>query len=276
MNRPPITPSPKRPTPGKIRHTSTGQPTPSTVERDQAMKDYKLTVEYKNLKTSCPGGVYLLPSHDDNRFFHGVIFIRRGAFCNGIFKFTLRCPTTYNDYGTHPQVTFSSYVYNPHVHPETGELDIPVAFPEWNPNKHFLPTVVTYLKRIFYVKDYKDMSDEEQAKIPNQEALHLFQTDPESYRRRVQGCVEESQRSVYLTEPGCTINFTKEERSHELLRNMLKERFGESDGDGGGDNNTSNNDGESKAEDSSSAVVSREAVLDIIQQVAEQSLEGSF
>ena len=120
------------------------------------------------------------------------------------------------------------------------------------------------------------MSDEEQAKIPNQEALHLFQTDPESYRRRVQGCVEESQRSVYLTEPGCTINFTKEERSHELLRNMLKERFGESDGDGGGDNNTSNNDGESKAEDSSSAVVSREAVLDIIQQVAEQSLEGSF
>ena len=145
------------------------------------MKDYKLTVEYKNLKTSCPGGVYLLPSHDDNRFFHGVIFIRRGAFCNGIFKFTLRCPTTYNDYGTHPQVTFSSYVYNPHVHPETGELDIPVAFPEWNPNKHFLPTVVTYLKRIFYVKYYKDMSDEEQAKIPNGETVLLLTANQSPY-----------------------------------------------------------------------------------------------
>ncbi len=119
------------------------------------------------------------------------------------------------------------------------------------------------------------MSEEEQAKIPNQEALHLFQTDPESYRRRVQGCVEESQRSVYLTEPGCTINFTKEERSHELLRSMLKERFGESDNDGGDGDSTSNTEGESKAEDGSHAVT-RDAVLDIIQQVAEQPLEGSF
>lgn len=247
------------------------QPTPSTVEREHAMRDYKLTLEYKNLKQHCPGGVTIIPSYDDIRLFHGVIFVRRGAFTNGIFKFTLRCPTNYNEAGTHPQVKFASYVYNPHVHPETGELDIRSAYPEWNPSKHFLVTVVTYLKRIFYVKDYKNMSVEEQAKIPNQEALHLFQSDPESYRRRVQGCVEESQRSVYLNDPGCTLNFTKEEGSHEVLRSMLKERFG---GEVDSSSSNGNNADESKAADGSLAMT-RDDLLGIIQHVAQQSLEGS-
>lgn len=233
------------------------------------MRDYRLTIEYKSLKHSCPGGVYLIPSYDDIRLFHGVIFVRRGAFCNGIFKFTLRCPPNYNEEGTYPQVKFTSYVYNPHVHPTTGELDLRTAFPEWNPSKHYLVTVVTYLKRIFYVKDYKELSAEEQAKIPNQEALHLFQSDPESYRRRVQGCVEESQRSVYLNDPGCTINFTEEESCHKILRSKLKERFCE--------DSSSNDANESNAEDGVRAVeVTREEVLDFIQQAAQLSLEGSF
>ncbi len=226
------------------------------------MRDYKLTIEYKNLKDHCPGGVYLVPSHDDRRLFHGVIFVRRGAFTNGIFKFILRCPTNYNEVGTHPQVKFASYVYNPHVHPETGELDLCTAFPEWNPSKHFLVTVLTYLKRVFYVKDYKNMSVEDQAKIPNQEALHFFQSDPESYRRRVQGCVEESQRSVYLNDPGCTMNFTKEESRHDALRSILRERCGEIS--------------VSSADETKAEAVTEEVVLEVIQQVAQQSLEKSF
>ena len=47
------------------------------------MRDYKLSIEYKHLKQHCPGGVYLVPSFDDIRLFHGVIFVRRGAFTNG-------------------------------------------------------------------------------------------------------------------------------------------------------------------------------------------------
>ena len=97
------------------------------------MRDYKLGIEYKHLKQHCPGGVYLVPSFDDLRLFHGVIFVRRGAFANAIFKFTLRCPQKYNDVNTHPIVTFSSYVYNPHVHKETGQVDLSIAYPEWDP-----------------------------------------------------------------------------------------------------------------------------------------------
>jgi len=223
------------------------------------MRDYKLGIEYKHLKQHCPGGVYLVPSVDDLRMFHGVIFVRRGAFTNGIFRFTLECPPKYNDMGTHPRVKFASYLYNPHVHPHTGEVDISVAYPQWDSSKHFLVTVLTYLKRIFYVKDYKELSEVEQRQLPNQQALRLFQTDFEGYRRRVQECVRESQRSVYLNDPGCTIKFSDGDSRHEALRNMMKERFG------------GNDDDEEQNADDVSGVVTREETLDIIEQVARMS-----
>lgn len=255
-NKPPITPSPARtqrspgsgrPSTGRMRRS--GQPTPSSVEREQAMRDYKLSIEYKHLKQHCPGGVYLVPSFNDLRLFHGVIFVRRGAFTNGIFKFTLQCPPKYNNAGTHPIVSFSSYVYNPHVHPGTGEVDIPVAYPQWDPSKHFLVTVLTYMKRIFYVKDYRDLSPKEQRLLPNQEALRLFQTDQEGYRRRVLECVKESQRSVYLNDPGCTLQFSEETAVHEILRDAMKTKFGGN-------------------ADEVSGVVTREETLELIEEVA--------
>jgi ubiquitin-protein ligase len=167
------------------------------------MRDYKLSIEYKHLKQHCPGGVYLIPSFDNIRHFHGVIFVRRGAFTNGIFKFTLECDPKYNDRNLHPKVTFSSYVYNPLVNADTGEVDLTIAYPEWDPSKHYLVTVLIYLKRIFYLKDYNEGEAE---RYPNQEALRLFKTDMEGYRRRVQECVKESQRAVYMNDPGCTVS----------------------------------------------------------------------
>ena len=219
------------------------------------MRDYKLSIEYKHLKQHCPGGVYLVPSFDDLRLFHGVIFVRRGAFTNGIFKFTLQCPPKYNDVGTHPTLLFSSYVYNPHVHPDSGEVDIRVAYPEWDPSKHFLVTVLTYVKRIFYVKDYNELSDEQQRKLPNQEALQLFKTNTEGYRRRVLGCVKESQRGIYLNDPGVTMRFLEPEKQHEILRDMMKEKCG---GDGG--------DGKANADDVPN--LTREETLEIVERVA--------
>ncbi|KAL9187930.1 hypothetical protein ACHAXT_006308 [Thalassiosira profunda] len=47
-------------------------------------------------------------------------------------------------------------------------------------------------------------------------AAALFQTDPDGYRRRVQGCVKESQRSIYLNEPGCTLAFKEDAPSPTL------------------------------------------------------------
>ena len=112
------------------------------------MRDYKLSIEYKHLKQHCPGGVYLVPSYNDLRLFHGVIFVRRGMFVNGIFKFTLQCPPKYNDVQTHPKVTFSSYVYSPHVNSDTGVLDISVAYPSWDVSEKIYMLLFIFL---FYI-----------------------------------------------------------------------------------------------------------------------------
>jgi hypothetical protein len=47
-------------------------------ERESALRDYKVTIEYKHLKSHAPGGVYLIPSLHDLREFYGIIFVRRG------------------------------------------------------------------------------------------------------------------------------------------------------------------------------------------------------
>jgi len=158
---------------------------------------------------------------DDLRHFHGVIFVRRGPFTNGIFKFSVRLPERYNDVNMWPQITFSSYVYNPHVHPKTGDLDVKSAYPRWDPHRHYLVTVLTYLKKIFYVKNFG-----EDAKA-NPEAKALAVKDPEAYRKKVESCVRESQKAVFINDPGCTARFTEENLSHQVLRDLLKRQLNE-------------------------------------------------
>ena len=189
------------------------------AEREQALRDYKVTIEYKHLKQHAPGGVYVLPSHHDLRFFHGVIFLRRGLYTNGIFKFTITLPLKYNDVNTRPQIVFGSHVYHPHVNEETGELDISVAYPNWDPHKHYLVTVLTYLKKIFYLKTIGDDA------VANIEARDLSRSDPKAYRGKIQQCVRESQRCVYMNEPNCTVHFSEENACHHVLRDMMNEKI---------------------------------------------------
>ncbi len=232
-----------------------GQATPSTVDREQAMRDYKLSIEYKHLKSHCPAGVFIVPSLDDVRLFHGVIFIRRGPFTNAIFKFTVTCPPGYNDTNTHPKVVFSSYVYNPYVHPETGEVDLKIPYPEWIPHKHFLVSALTHIKKIFYIKDFSDLSEAAKKRLPNQEAYDKFLNDPQGYRRRVAECVKEAQRSTYTSIPGSTLRFTEEDTTHQIMRDLLADRFGAND-----EGNTSFD-----SSTSASSVVTKEGVLESIQ-----------
>jgi ubiquitin-protein ligase len=191
-------------------------PSPLQEEREQALRDYKVTIEYKHLKSHAPGGVYLIPSMNDLRHFYGVIFVRRGHFTNGIFKFQLRLPPRYNDVNMWPQIVFTSYVFNPYVDAKTGELDIKSTYTSWDPSRHYLVTVLTFLKKIFYAKTIKDAT-------ANPEAKQLMETDPEAYQKKVDACVRESQKDVYANDPGCTARFIEEALAHRVLIDLLKQ-----------------------------------------------------
>ena len=184
-------------------------------EREQALRDYKVTIEYKHLKSHAPGGVYLIPSMDSLRNFHGIIFVRRGPFTNGIFKFRLDLPAKYNDTNMWPMITFSSRVYNPYVNEETGQLDVQSAYPTWEPSRHYLVTVLTFLKKIFYSKNFAEAK-------ANPAARELAEKDIGAYKKKVEACVHESQKKVYVNEKGSTSKFTEEEVAHRVLRDLLK------------------------------------------------------
>ena len=201
------------------------------AEREQALRDYKVTIEYKHLKSHAPGGVFIIPSIDNLRKFHGVIFVRRGPYMNGIFKFTLDLPMMYNDLNTHPTIKFTSRVYNPYVDPETGFLDIQTMYPRWDPSRHYLVTVLTFVKKIFYAKSFQDA-------VANPEAKELAQTNPVAFTTNIHLCVSESNSSLCTKNDNntnnnkslstidihtSTLQFTEESIHHRVLRDLLKE-----------------------------------------------------
>ncbi len=201
------------------------------AEREQALRDYKVTIEYKHLKSHAPGGVFIVPSIDNLRKFDGVIFVRRGPYMNGIFKFSLELPMMYNDLNTHPTIKFTSRVYNPYVDPETGILDMRTTYPRWDPSRHYLVTVLTFVKKIFYAKTFEEAT-------ANLEAKELAQTNPTAFTTNVHLCVAESNSSVYNRKGDdannqdsvssssihtCTLQFSEETLQHRVLRDLLKD-----------------------------------------------------
>ena len=85
---------------------------PSLESFDSKMRDFRLAIEYKYLIKHAPGGVYMLPELDNIRKLHGVVFVRRGLWRNGVFRFLVVLPDNYNTTGTFPHVFFTPPIYN--------------------------------------------------------------------------------------------------------------------------------------------------------------------
>jgi ubiquitin-protein ligase len=90
----------------------------STDTSAKHIRDIKLAIEFKYMMKHAPGGVFLMPTLDNNRELHGVIFLRRGLYRNGVFRFKVLLPNAYNSINSHPIITFTSPVFNPLIHPE--------------------------------------------------------------------------------------------------------------------------------------------------------------
>ena len=79
------------------------------------LDDFRVALELKYLSNHCPNGVFLVPDKTAPKKLHGVIFLRQGLYREGIFRFFVQLPSTYNAIGTTPAVKFTTPVYNPLV-----------------------------------------------------------------------------------------------------------------------------------------------------------------
>ena len=200
--------------------------------RVQTMRDYNIMVEFKALRDTAPGGVYLLPSANDMRLFYGVIFIRLGIYKGGIFKFKLELPRGYPSDGALPRVCFFSKIYHPLVDITSGTLDLSPEFPSWKVGKHYLVMVLRYVKRIFYLKRnfYQGMQS-----ALNPQALQAYLSEPDTFQQRASDSVTASIERRFLNERGSSLRFTSSNptavariRDH-ILHSLISEGSGEAE-----------------------------------------------
>jgi hypothetical protein len=64
-------------------------------------------------------------------------------------------------------------MFHPLVNASSGVLDLKVEdnLKNWNPDKHFIATVLTFVKKIFYLKSFESYNS--LTAFPNQEAASL-------------------------------------------------------------------------------------------------------
>ena len=116
-------------------------------------------LEFRHLKLHAPAGVYILPSFDSLREWSGVLFVRSGVYKGGLFRFSMQLPRSYPANGACPRVLFQSRVFHPHVHPQTGQVDILSHFGgHWVAGEHYIVLVLQVLKSMMHVTPQKDLS----------------------------------------------------------------------------------------------------------------------
>jgi len=188
------------------------------------LKDFRLAIEYKYLMRNAPGGVFIMPDFDDIRQFYGVIFVRRGLYRNGIFRFKMTLPKSYNSVNAQPIITFTPPIFNPLIDSETGVLDLRLddSFKDWNPEKHFLVSALTFLKKIFYMKSFDNYP-----MVPDERARVLLMADKAEYLKLVEACVQESLMRADETDSKNTIIFTEPRPAHENLKRQIYSRESE-------------------------------------------------
>ncbi|GMF55012.1 unnamed protein product [Phytophthora fragariaefolia] len=212
--------------------------------RSQTMKDYGLMIEYKHLRQHVPSGIYVLPSFDHSRIWYGAIFVHAGLYRNGIFKFTIFLPERSVTVTEQPNAELAAVAWKEltHVFAAAGAYlaTMDRARILWDPELHYMVAVLTYLKGIFYMKDFPDVPT-----VANSVALDMyvvmcaesicenwrvysvvirmdrFRHDPDNYVNKVEECVDESLTNVYNNEQGSTIRFTKHNPAHDNLRQEL-------------------------------------------------------
>ena len=241
--------TPPRSTPSSVDGRDGAPKTPQTpTGRTQALKDLKLTIEYKHLKQNAPGGVLVTPAFNDLRTWHGVIFVRKGCYQGGVFKFVVKLPRAYNDHNVWPEIRFTSRVSNPFIAPfdedpssnagssassgdgggtassnassSGGLLDIKAAYPSWDPQAHFMVTALTFVKKAFYLRD-EDLA--EYSNPANPASAHAFVHDKPAYLSSAAADAERSQEEVYGNPLGSPIAFKAPDPRHEAIRKLVVE-----------------------------------------------------
>ncbi|KAI8802026.1 ubiquitin-conjugating enzyme/RWD-like protein, partial [Cladochytrium replicatum] len=146
----------------------------------------ELLIEFKNLRNPnhSPTGLYVMPDHADFLIWHGIIFIHRGYYREGVFKFVLRIPENYPEQA--PTVRFITEIYHPLVDADRF-FSLEHQFPRWRAGKDYVVHVLHYLKNCF-----------KEAVLMNLQGTLLFNTERPLFAKLAAQCAQLSSAEAVL------------------------------------------------------------------------------
>ncbi|KAI8366659.1 ubiquitin-conjugating enzyme/RWD-like protein [Radiomyces spectabilis] len=150
--------------------------------------------EFVNLRNPnhCPLGVYVMPSSDNLNVWYGVLFIHKGYYKSGVFKFRLLIPEDYPNQA--PSISFLTDMFHPLVD-VSGNLSLTQQFSSWRPYQDYIFHVLHYLKNIFKRSVLDGLMDKH---CLNKEAYRLYRTDTAIFGKLAQQCAQLSITESYL------------------------------------------------------------------------------
>lgn len=164
--------------------------------------EYSLMSEYVLLHEHKIPGAYVVPSAGSALKWFGVLFIRKGLYQGGVFRFTIYIPDNFPECHA-PMVVFEPSVFHPLVNIETGELDVKRGFPKWRHANH-LWQVVLYTRQVFYkIETHSPL---------NIDAANLYEKDMELYKLHVAENLSACHEGIFMkpnSEDNHAIFFTR-------------------------------------------------------------------
>ncbi|EYB89886.1 hypothetical protein Y032_0227g2842 [Ancylostoma ceylanicum] len=137
-------------------------------------------------------GMYIVPSACDQFTWFGLLFIRRGIYGGGIFRFNVRIPSDFPATTSLPSVKFDLFIFHPNIDPSSRRPDLTRYFPDgWKKDKHHIQNVLLVVQRLFFSFDFDPESS------ANPVAATMWREDKEKFRSIAKNCVNQSRMEVY-------------------------------------------------------------------------------
>ncbi|KAI9026582.1 ubiquitin-conjugating enzyme/RWD-like protein [Phycomyces nitens] len=167
---------------------------PDLQTTSEPFRRHELMTEFTNLKNPghCPLGMYMSPSADNINVWFGVLFVNKGLYRSGVFKFRLVIPENYPN--NPPTVTFMTEVFHPLVDPK-GNLNLAQRFMTWRPHQDYILHVLHYVKSIFKRAVLDGLLDKHST---NKESYQLYRKNPAVFVKLAHQCAQLSITADYL------------------------------------------------------------------------------
>jgi len=169
-----------------------------------------LYLEYKALSSNPPSGVIVLPRLDTLFRFDGVVFVRKGMFEGGVFRFSIHC-----DHNHGYSLRFEKYITNPLICPTTGRVFIQFLYPD--DEIISLSHVAIAAKKIFYLQNFPEEG------VKNEEAYLLYRNEIEEYQMRAQTSVNQSMLKIFDGKEENSIHFSEPSPIHGIIKERIIE-----------------------------------------------------